>query len=182
MKTVILTTIVLVLLLSLAGCGVSDGAFRQAEYQIKFEGLDGKPIEDIRLEVQDKGGSISYGYPVTDYYADSIPVSDANGMIVFHHVTYFFEWGGVFFFGWSDVSVPEFNLRFIKSGELIHETKYNDLDRKVNVKGPMITRKVSVFDKETARAAWKHDQSDYPIHIVEEVMQFTMVEQTVIVH
>ncbi len=174
--------IVVMLLLVLAGCGVGDGSFSQAEYQIEFLSQDGKPIEGVKLEVQDEQGNIRYGYPVTDYYTGSTPTSDENGVIIFHHVRYFAEWGGGFFFGLScGSSMPEFDCIFTRNGEILHSVKYGDLDREVKKDRPIIIREVSIYDKQSTEFAWKDNDPNYPIHIVEETLEFPIVEQKIIV-
>jgi hypothetical protein len=96
-------------------------------------------------------------------------------------VFYFLEWGGMFFFGCTrGDSPPEFDLLFMKNGQLIYYTKYIDLDRKVSYKAPIVTRTVSVYDRESARAASESDVSEPP-NIVEESFEFPIVEQTVVV-
>jgi hypothetical protein len=180
-KTSMLMAAIIALLLALSGCGVSDGGFLTAEYQIKFLTSDGRPAVGVQLEVQDNSGRISYGYPVTDYYASHIPTSDANGIMIFHHVMYFMEYGGAFFFGCSTVKIPEFGLRFISNGELVYDIKYIDLNRMVNLNSTAITRTVSVYDEGSARAAWKHDEPNYPFQVVEATFDFHVFEQTITV-
>lgn len=180
MKASIAIALAFALLLSLSGCGVGDGAFNQSEYQITFVTRDGIPIDGVQLELLDKSENIRYGYPVTDYYEGSVPTSDANGMITFHHVQYFLEFGGAFFFGCSTGGPPEFDLLFTRKGKLIYWAKYIDLDEKATGSEVTITRNVSIYDEESAKAAWHSDYSKPP-RIVERSLAFRIVEQKVVV-
>ena len=180
MKAFIALVVVFALLISMTGC-LYDGYYWQAEYQIKFVTPDGRPIDGVQLEVLDESGNISYGYPVTDYYEGSVPTSGADGVITFHHVQYTMEWGGIFFFCCVlGSSSQEFDLLFSKNGELIYDTKYSDLDREIWNDTPTITRRVSVYDAESAGAAMLSDVSEPP-RIVEESLEFYVLEQTVVV-
>ena len=149
----------------MTGC-LYDGYYCQAEYQIKFVTPDGRPIDGVQLEVVDKSGNISYGYPVTDYCEGGIPTSDADGVITFHHVQYTMEWGGIFFFCCVLGSGSrEFDLLFSRNGELIYDTKYGDLDREVWNDTPTITRRVSVYDADNDAAgeqAWPDSSVNAP--------------------
>jgi hypothetical protein len=179
-KAFIAIVVAFALLLSMTGC-LYDGFYWQAEYQIKFVTPDGRPIDGVQLEVLDESGNISYGYPVTDYYEGGIPTSDADGVITFHHVQYTMEWGGMFFFGCVAGSGPQvFDLLFSENGRLIYDTKYHDFNREVKSDTPTITRKVSVYDAGSAEAAMLSDVSEPP-RIVEESLEFPVVEQTVVV-
>lgn len=180
LKAFIAIVVALALLLSMAGC-LYDGYYWQAEYQIKFVTPDGEPVDGVRLEAVDKSGDVSYGYPVTDYYEGGIPTSDTDGVITFHHVVYFMECSGMCFFGCVAGSrLPEIDLLFTKNGKLIYTTKYSDLNREFKSDVPTVTRKVSVYDGDSAWAAWASDVSEPP-RIVEESFEFPIVEQAVVV-
>jgi hypothetical protein len=181
-KAFVAIVVAFTLLLPMTGCAIYDGWFLQAEYQIKFVTPDGRPIDGVQLEVLDESGNISYGYPVTDYYEGGIPTSDANGIITFHHVLYFSDWGGMFFFGCNKGSPPpEFDLLFTQNGKLIYDTKYVVLNRKADSEATAtVTRKVSVYDWDSAYAAARSDISEPP-RIVEESLEFYVLEQTVVV-
>jgi hypothetical protein len=64
---------------------IGDGAYPWAEFHITFVGEDGKPVEGVRLCVEDRDGHNSFHYPVTDYLPDQVPTSDRDGLMVFHH-------------------------------------------------------------------------------------------------
>ena len=166
-----------ILLVHCTGCGVWDGSFRQAEYQLKFVTGDGSPVNDVKLSVYD-GKDITYGYPVDDYYPAHIPTSDSNGVITFHHVTYSFEYGGMFFFGCSCPSPPDFNLQFTKDGNLIYEVKYSDLDRKINIDLPEVTRVVSVCDEQSRGY---YNSANATINVIEQSLKFPLLEETTVV-
>ncbi len=179
--------LILVLLVVPIGCicilgAVGDGAFCQAEYQIKFVTQDGAPVDGVQLEVRNKQGDVSFGYPVNDYHENNIPTSDKNGIIIFHHVFYFMEWGGLIFIPCANSSAPEFNCHFIRNGEVLHSVKYSDLDDKCEADGPTIIRVVSVYDEESALAAWRNDDPDHPVNIIEEELEFTIVELTLVIN
>jgi hypothetical protein len=165
------------LLAQVTGCGVWDGSFHQAEYQLKFVTADGSPVNDVKLNVY-KGEDIRYAYPVTDYYPGNIPVSDSNGVVIFHHVIYSLEFGGPFFFGCSFPAPPDFNLRFIKDGKVIYEVKYSDLEGRIHIHLPEVTRTVSVCD-EQSRGYYYSEDTD--INIIEQSLEFLLLEDTIVV-
>jgi hypothetical protein len=154
----------------------------QAEYRIKFITEDGIPVNGVQLEVQDREGNINYGYPINDYYEGNIPMSDTSGVVTFHHVFYFMEWGGTFFFGCtSGDPPPEFDLLFRKKGDVIYDIEFLELDGKVSTQTPGITRTVSVYDKESARAVYLDGNQDFSVQVVEQTLEFWVLEQTVVV-
>jgi hypothetical protein len=63
------------------------GSFFQVEYVLHFRDVQGKPVEGIRLKVEDGEGNDSYAYPVTDCLPDTSLLSNREGDLVFHHVS-----------------------------------------------------------------------------------------------
>ena len=128
MKTLLHLKIILVFFVLFEGCGLWDGFFYPAEYQIKFIMTDGTPIKNIQLEVLNSKGKESPDYPVTDYHSKNIPTSDSSGLIIFHHVTEGFEFGGMFILFITKPSVPKYKCNFLLFEKNIYSIYYHELD------------------------------------------------------
>lgn len=107
------------------------GSFPQVEIELTFLDEDGNPIPGIELEVQNHEGKIAYCYPVTDYQEGFKPVSDRNGVMVFHHIGLGVEFGGAttYLFDkyklWGDAP-PDFSCHFRLAGNEVQRLDYGE--------------------------------------------------------
>jgi hypothetical protein len=109
---------------------VWDGNFPQIEFQVSFLDKQGRPIKGVTLAVTDYKGALAYGYPVTDYREDSVPTSNNDGLMIFHHVTLGTEFGGkcrwVFFaIPVGDCEAPKYTLHFFVQDKEVSGYEYN---------------------------------------------------------
>jgi len=82
-----------------------DGGFVQAEFIVHIVDESGRPVEGASLTIRDADDRVLYSYPVTDFIPTESMVSDAKGMLSFHHVaSHCFEFSG------TDVSVLGFSV------------------------------------------------------------------------
>jgi hypothetical protein len=108
-----------------------DGSWAQEEYRITFEDRDGKPVEGVQLRVENESGDNFFHFPVTDYLPKHAPMSDSNGVLVFHHAPL----SGVSGRAWrrfglipmGEQSGPVYICRFLHDGEEVHRLRYTDL-------------------------------------------------------
>ena len=124
----------LLLALSCAECRVWDGDYLQAEFQLVFKDLSGRPIEGVELRVEDGEGRNYFHYPVSDYLPGQIPASDRGGAMVFHHVSDGAEFSGktyyvLFVIPVRDPPAPVFVCRFLYNGREVHRVPFSDLAR-----------------------------------------------------
>src|SRR5262249_11428804 len=116
---------------SLAQVKVWSGGFPQVEYRVVFYNLDQQPLKGIKLIVTNEQGGVSYGYPVTDFTEDLTPISDEQGLMVFHHVDLSPEFGGkcanlFFLFPLGTCEPPQYELQFEFSGNKLARYRYID--------------------------------------------------------
>jgi hypothetical protein len=114
-------------------CIVGDGGYGQGEFEITFRNSDGRPVPGIRLRVEDGSGREFFLYPVTDYLPDHVPTSDADGRMVFHHVSNGIEFSGgsceVFFVPVPVRRGPVFICRFLRGDQEVARMPFGELDR-----------------------------------------------------
>lgn len=142
-----------------------DGGFPQAEYRIRFIDEQGKAVPGVTLEVRDKDGKTSYCYPVTDFAIGSAPVSDPDGIMLFHHIELWAEFGGrctrwLGLFSTGKCDPPSYTCIFSLAGEEVARFDYGQTlaaDGGRSFAGlPTVTR------------SWKKDAScgpDLPDHL-----------------
>jgi hypothetical protein len=108
-----------------------DGSWGQEEYRFTFRDRAGKPVEGVRLRVENEAGTNFYHFPVADYLPGQVPTSDAGGLLVFHHVPYSMHGGTCWqLFGTvcvGECSGPVYVCRFLINGREVHRVRYNDL-------------------------------------------------------
>ena len=104
---------------------VWDGCFSQAEYRLLFQDRQGNPVPGIILRVENDNGDVCYESPVDDFNEESAPVSGANGVMTFHHISTGFEFGGtihyiLFCIPVGNSSAPVRHFRFTRNGEVVY--------------------------------------------------------------
>ena len=136
-KSILITVIVIVIVIGCLGSTqvlIWDGRYFDAEYQITFTDQHGKPVEGIQLQVEDLEDHVYHHYPVTDFLPGAVPTSDKNGLMVFHHLSYFgVEFSGriryiLFLFTVEEKRGPNFICRFIYKGNEIHRIPFGDMN------------------------------------------------------
>ena len=119
-----------------------DGGFGDVEYRIKFVGVDGSPIPNVQLRVENDQGTNYFHYPVTDYVDGRVPTSGDDGVLTFHHISNRPEFGGRYWklFGvcLGTCKSPAFTCRFLLDDKEIHRSKFNDMNARAN--GRRVTR------------------------------------------
>jgi hypothetical protein len=73
---------------------VWDGGFPDIECRLRFVDSHGKPVPGVTLTVLTQAGGACYLYPVDEFILDQPVVSDAEGWMVFHHVSPGLEFSG----------------------------------------------------------------------------------------
>jgi hypothetical protein len=109
---------------------VWDGNFSQIEYQVSFLDKQRRPVKGVTLAVTDYKEALVYGYPVTDYREDSVPTSNNDGLMTFHHVTLGTEFGGkrrwlFFAIPIGDCEAPKYTLHFLLQDKEIIRYEYH---------------------------------------------------------
>ncbi len=120
-------------LLSRSAVMIWDGGYLLAEYQITFQDLDGRPVKGVQLHVEDQRGHIFYHYPVTDFLPDRVPISGADGLMIFHHANGGMEFGGKcwLLFGLIPVEEhpgPVYLCRFLHRGQEVYRVRYGEMN------------------------------------------------------
>jgi hypothetical protein len=126
-----IVVVTIVGLISLTQVEAWDGGFKQAEFRIRFVDSSGRPVQGIKLAVNDASGKHSYCYPVPDYHEDSTPTTGGDGVMVFHHINLSPEYSGkvaylFFLIPIGNRSPPVYYCQFSKQGELLCEVMFND--------------------------------------------------------
>jgi hypothetical protein len=122
---------VLAVLLSFPGTIRWDGSWDQEEYRFTFLDRTGKPVEGVRLQVENNSGDPFYFFPVADYLPDHVPSSGDDGVLVFHHIPHNMVSGtermlfGVFPLEQS--GPPVYVCRFLHHGQEVNHARYNDI-------------------------------------------------------
>jgi hypothetical protein len=125
-----------------------DGGWPAEEYSFTFRDQHGRPVEGVRLRVENEAGTNFYYFPVADYKPEQTPTSDADGVLVFHHSSFtwlsgqmkqVFSWSK---FGWVWVEVsrplPVYVCRFLLNDKEVYRVRYNDLN---NTGGQQVKRR-----------------------------------------
>lgn len=95
-----------------------DGGFPQVEFQISFLDEQRSPLKGVKLAVTDSKEELAFGYPVIDYRQDSVPTSNDDGLMIFHHINLTPEFGGkcrwlFFVFPVGECEAPKYTLHFL---------------------------------------------------------------------
>lgn len=123
-----------------------DGGFDSAEFRLRFADPSGRPVPGVTLRVETAAGGTSYFYPVNEFLPDECPTSDADGMVVFHHVS-----GGMEFSGrehsnfvgmqFGETKAPQYVCVFSLGGREVARIRYDDLrERGRHENRPTVTR------------------------------------------
>lgn len=121
-------------LLSASSLIIWDGIWDEDEYRFTFTDRDGRPVEGVRLRVENEAGVSFFHFPVADYLQDQIPTTGEDGVLVFHHVPRHFVSGqawwllGVIPMG--EHTGPIFVCRFLLGDREVHRVRYRDLVNK----------------------------------------------------
>jgi hypothetical protein len=120
------------------------GGFSEAEYRLTFLRPDGRPVEGVRLRVVTKNGGTSYLYPVTNFLPDTIPTSDASGMMVFHHVHFGIEFDGTDYYSLIGIPLhwdgaPKYECRFLLGDREVSRLSFQELRLQTD-SAPSVTR------------------------------------------
>jgi hypothetical protein len=119
-----------------------DGGWDQEEYRFTFKDRRGRPVEGVRLRVENAAGTNFYHFPVADYMPGQVPASGPDGVLVFHHAPDNMVSGrdslllGVV--PVRKVPGPAYVCRFLLGGVEVHRVRYNDL---VNTSRVMVRRR-----------------------------------------
>jgi hypothetical protein len=147
MSAVIAVGLLLCCLFLPVRCMVWDGGFPQFECRISFRDATGQPVEGVALRVETQAGGNCYFYPVTDYVPDDVPVSDKSGVLVFHHVSDFLEFGGKDCASILGIQIsssggaPKYVCRFFQRGREVHSVWFNEIYQTIDHKyGPSVKR------------------------------------------
>jgi hypothetical protein len=118
-------------LISLSSARVWDGIWQQEEYSVTFRDREGKPVPDVRLSVENESGDTFYHFPVADYLPGHVPASDADGVLVFHHVPASWvggrDWWLAGLIHMGEHEGPAYVCRFLHHGREVHRIRYGDL-------------------------------------------------------
>lgn len=123
-------------LASVAQKEVWDGGFLQVEFILTILDETERPLKGVQLMVLDAQGNKSLSYPVTDFTDESIPSSDENGTMTFHHVSLSPEFGGscshlFFLFPVGTCEAPKYTLKLFLADYTVASIKYTDLEAPV---------------------------------------------------
>ena len=89
----VILLIAVVLLIPFQGI-IWDGGFPSVEYRLRFVDSAGRPVPGVTLQVVTQAGGVCPFYPVNEFLPDHAITSDADGQLVFHHVSHVLEYGG----------------------------------------------------------------------------------------
>jgi hypothetical protein len=111
-----------------------DGGFESKEFSVKFTNTDGRPMRGVTLKVITQAGCVCYLYPINEFLPKSTPISDADGVMVFHHVGEHLEFGGrehanLIRMRFGETSAPEYACLFLLDGQEVYRINYADLRR-----------------------------------------------------
>lgn len=111
---------------------VWDGGFGDEGYQLKFNRPDESPVSGVKLRVETRAGGVCYLYPVNEFLPDGTPTSDANGRMVFHHLSHALEFGGRDYRSLIGITLnraraPQFDCVFLVAGREVHRLRFDDL-------------------------------------------------------
>jgi hypothetical protein len=136
-STVVLTSCALIALFiftseeSIVWCG----AFSQVEYQLVFKDERGRPVVGIELAAEDEKGNLSFRYPVSDFTRVNALTSDADGVLMFHHVCNGIEFGGKYTYkrgympaSYGKCSPPVFRVRCLFGAKEVYAFEFSALD------------------------------------------------------
>lgn len=109
-----------------------DGGFLTAKFQMRFRNSLNEPVKGVMLLVEGKDGKPLYDFPVDDFTEGSVPTSNEEGELVFHHVSNGLEFGGkrAYIFWLIPVgacSGPEVNCRFLLNGSEVYRVPFAEL-------------------------------------------------------
>jgi hypothetical protein len=110
-----------------------DGGYATAEFQMTFVDEERKPLQGIELRVEDEGGHTYFHYPVTDYLPDHTPISDHNGLMVFHHAGHGVEFSGEVRYLYCLLPRkvrrgPVYICRFVRGDTEVYRISFSQLD------------------------------------------------------
>jgi hypothetical protein len=140
-------------LISLLYQEVWDGGFPSVEFQFRFVDVNEVPIRGVELRVLTKDGDEAFGYPVTDYLSDSVPMSDENGLLSFHHLSVGVEFSGrrrhLFFLIPVETGngIPRYTVQFLFDSTVITSYPYHKLHPHDLASLPTVNRDVSHLGK-----------------------------------
>lgn len=159
-KQLILVGIAVILVSALlAPCQISsiiwDGRFPSVEYRLSFIDEEGRPIEGVKLGVETQAGGKCFAYPVNEFLPDSVPTSDSNGLMIFHHAAAYLEFSGrdtCNILGWtySTEGPPKYTCIFVVSNQEVYRNSFDGL----------YPRTPGRSELPTVRRTWQY--SDWP--------------------
>lgn len=109
-----------------------DGGFPSTEYRLTLIDEAGRPVPGVTLQVETQAGGICYVYPVDEFVPDETITSDADGRMVFHHVSDAIEFSGhesadLLGMSFGDTGAPTYVCVFRLGGREVHRLKFGDL-------------------------------------------------------
>jgi hypothetical protein len=125
--------------------------FPDIEFRMRFVDGTGRAVPGVQLRVETKAGGASPLYPVNEFLPDAVPVSDADGRMVFHHVVAGDEFGAglgsaslfdtfVWDLSGNSPKVPHYVCVFLSEGREVHRVRFDELYRNRVADGPRVER------------------------------------------
>jgi len=110
-----------------------DGGFPSTEYQLRFVDKAGSPVPGVTLQVGTQAGGVCYVYPVDEFVPDQTIASDADGRMVFHHVSDVIEFSGhesvnMLGMGFGGPGPPKYVCVFRLGDREVQRVRFGDLE------------------------------------------------------
>ncbi len=119
---------VITLLLFIANCGVYDGKFKHAMYDLIIVDENMKPLKNVYVEIKNRREK-SHGYPIIEYVNDTSICTDENGAVKITHLNPKgrMEYGGMLFLLIPVPLPPKYKLQIVSQNKK-YEIEYWQID------------------------------------------------------